>query len=141
MPEILRILLDANILFSASYKADHDFLQYWREPGLVCLTLFYAADETRRNCGDAAHLARLEELLERTYFVSDATGLLVPARITLPAKDRPILAAAMQAGADYLITGDTGHFGPWMNEPIPTRVGTLRIMRPRPFLNFLKVRS
>ncbi|MGB6130494.1 MAG: PIN domain-containing protein [Acidobacteriaceae bacterium] len=137
MPEILRVFLDANILFSTSHKDGHDFLQFWRVPGVVCLTSFYAADETRRNCVSAAHRARLEVLLEKSHFVSDATGLSLPAPLRLPAKDQPILAAALQAGADYLITGDNRHFAEWMNIPIPTRVGTLTIMRPRPFLQLL----
>ncbi len=136
--EPLRIVLDANILFSASYEPDHFFLQFWRESRVVCLTSFYAADETRRNCIGEQHRRRLEVLLEMTHVVSDATGFQLPARFVLPPKDQPILAAAMQAGADFLITGDKVHFGKWMDEPIATRLGTLTIMRPRPFLQFLE---
>ncbi len=138
VPEPLRVFLDANIVFSASYTAGHDFLQFWREPNIVCLTSFYVIDEVRRNCIDASHRRRCESLLEQTHLVSDATGFQPPPRFTLPVKDQPILAAAMQAGADYLITGDKAHFGRWMNEPITTRAGNLIIMRPRPFLLFLE---
>lgn len=138
VPEPIRVFLDANIIFSASYAPGHDFLQFWREPNVVCLTSFYAADEVRRNCIDASHLRRCENLLEQTHLVSDATGFQPPPRFDLPVKDRPILAAALQAGADYLITGDKAHFGKWTSEPIPTAVGTLIIMRPRPFLLFLE---
>lgn len=137
MPELLSVFLDANILFSASYEPDHLFLQFWRESRVVCLTSFYAADEVRRNCVREDHKNRFETLLEQTHLVSDATGFQLPTRFVLPLKDQPILAAAIQAGADYLITGDKVHFAKWMNEPIPTRAGFLTIMRPRPFLQFL----
>jgi uncharacterized protein len=141
VPENLRAFIDANVLFSASYHPNHQFLEFWAAPEVVCLTSFYAADETRRNCINAPHRSRLEALLERTHLVSDATGFLLPASIPLPSKDRPILAAAMQAGADYLITGDKVHFSALMSAPIPTRVGALTIVRPRPFLDFLRGRG
>ena len=41
----------------------------------------------------------------------------------------------MQAGADYLITGDRHHFSPWMNIPIQTSVGTLIVQEPAFFLD------
>ena len=140
MPELLRAFFDANVLFSASYQPGHPFLAFWQAPAVACLTSFYAADETRRNCVSDEHRQRLEVLLEKTHFVSDATEAPLPAGIVLPAKDRPILAAALQAGADYLITGDKGHFSKWMGQPIPTSTGTL-ILRPRPFLVLLAQRS
>lgn len=101
---------------------------------------FYVADEVRRNCVREDHKIRFEALLEQTHLVSDATAFQPPARFALPSKDRPILAAAIQAGADFLITGDQGHFGKWMNEPIPTRLGMLTIMRPKPFLLLLETK-
>lgn len=141
MPELRPVFLDANILFSASYEPDHLFLQFWRESRVVCLTSFYAADEARRNCVSDEHRRRFDALLETTQIVSDATGFQPLARFALPSKDRPILAAAMLAGANYLITGDKVHFGKWMNEPISTRVGSLIIVRPKAFLEFLDSRK
>jgi uncharacterized protein len=108
---------------------------------VICLTSFYAAGEALRNSASTAHRSRLEALLEKTHFVSDATGFILPAYFTLPAKDRPILAAAMQAGADYLITGDKLHFAAWMSKPIPTSAGTVTILRPRLFLELLRGRG
>jgi hypothetical protein len=35
--------------------------------------------------------------------------------ITLPAKDDPILLAAIAANATHLLTGDWKHFGPYRN--------------------------
>lgn len=141
VPEILRVFFDANVLFSASYQAGHEFLAFWQEPSVACLTSFYAADETRRNCVSDQHRQRLEALLEKTHLVSDAKGAPLPPAIHLPAKDQPILAAALQSCADYLITGDKGHFSRWMDQPIPTATGTLMILRPRPFLLLLARRA
>ncbi len=141
MPEILRVFFDANVLFSSTYQPQHPFLAFWQAPAVACLTSFYAADETRRNCVSDEHRQRLEALREQTHIVSDAAGAPLPPTISLPAKDQPILAAALQAGAHYLITGDKGHFAQWMDQPIPTPIGTLTILRPRPFLLLLSRRS
>jgi predicted nucleic acid-binding protein len=119
VPDLLRVFFDANVLFSASWEPDHDFLAFWRDPGVVCMTSFYASGEARRNCFSDEQSQRLERLLEMTHFVSDASRFMLPAEFALPPKDKPILAAAIQAGVDYLITGD------------------LVIMLPRPFLQLL----
>ena len=135
MPDLLRIFLDANILFSASYKADHRFLDFWRLLDVVPLVSNYVADEARTNCIDSGHLARLESLLAKTHFVTDPLHPHLPAEITLPSKDQPVLAAAIAAGANYLITGDRNHFGRWMRRPISTHVGKLTIIEPARFLD------
>jgi uncharacterized protein len=141
VPELLRVFFDANVLFSASYQPEHQFLAFWQAPAVACLTSFYAADETRRNCVSDQHRQRLESLLEHTHIVSDATEAPLPPEILLPPRERPILAAALQAGADYLITGDKGHLAKWMGRPISTPTRTLIILRPRPFLVLLAQRS
>lgn len=69
--------------------------------------------------------------------VSDATEFSLPAQFSLPAKDQPILAAAMQAGADYLVTGDKRHFAQWMNIPLPAATRPLTILRPKVLLQLL----
>jgi predicted nucleic acid-binding protein len=129
------VYLDANILFSASLKTNSRFLQFWKRRDLIPITSIYAADETRRNCVSQAHLGRLEILLEQTHFVSDIPGAGMPSGMDLPPKDVPILTAAIHAGSDYLITGDTNHFGKWMNIPIDTHLGTLLIQEPGRFLD------
>jgi predicted nucleic acid-binding protein len=134
VPELLRVYLDANILFSASLREEHKFLQFWRMRDLVPITSMYAIDETQRNCVSSVHAARLAHLLEQTHLVSDIPGAFLPRGIVLPAKDAPVLAAAVFAGAHYVITGDKHHFGKWMNTPIQTHLGMLLIQEPSPFL-------
>ena len=134
-PDLLRVFLDANILFSASLKEDHRFLQFWTMPNLIPMTSAYVADEARRNCVSQTHTNRLDRLLEQSHMVSDIPGAFLPRGIILPAKDAPVLAAAVHAGANFLITGDKRHFRKWMNAPIQTHLGTLLIQEPAPFLD------
>lgn len=138
MPERLYVFVDANVIFSASYKSLSRFLELWNMPAIVVMTSLYAADEARRNCTSKEHSQRLEALLGQTTMVSDAPPEVSPIEITLPEKDRPVLASAIDAGADFLITGDRRHFARWMNRPIRTRLGTLTIMEPGRFLERLK---
>jgi predicted nucleic acid-binding protein len=133
VPELVRVFLDANILFSASHK-DERFLQFWKMRDLIPMTSIYVADEVQRNCMSESHAARFAQLLNQTHLVSDVPGAFLPRGIVLPPKDAPILVAAAFAGADYLITGDRHHFGRWMNSPIQTHLGHLIIQEPARFL-------
>jgi len=135
IPEPLRVFLDANILFSAALKEGHRFLQFWTMRNLIPMTSPYVADETRRNCISEAHAARFARLLEQTHLVSDIPGAFLPRGIMLPAKDAPVLTAAIHAGADFLITGDKNHFRKWMNTPIQTHLGSILIQEPAQFLD------
>ncbi|MBB6146061.1 putative nucleic acid-binding protein [Silvibacterium bohemicum] len=109
-------------------------------PEVQLVTSFYVVQEALRNCTSEDHTRRLESLLAATIIVSDALPGTLPPHIDLPTKDQPVLAAAMNAGADFLITGDKTHFAPWMNLPIETRHGILMITQPRTFLDYLKQR-
>ncbi len=42
----------------------------------------------------------------------------LPCPLDLPAKDRPVLMAAISARADYLIAGDLKHFGKYFGQTI-----------------------
>ncbi len=97
VPEPLRVFLDANILFSATLREGHRFLQFWTTPNLIPMTSMYVADETERNCVSEDHAARFVRLLARTHLVSDVPGAFLPSGIVLPAKDAPVLVAAIHA--------------------------------------------
>ena len=57
-------------------------------------------------------MGRLEVLLSTCQIVSEGSPERVTwARQFLPAKDAPILAAAVAVRADVLVTGDRAHFG------------------------------
>jgi predicted nucleic acid-binding protein len=107
----MRVFLDANILFSASFPNSHlaGFLGELHDHAIL-LTNTYAATEAGRNIA-AKQPAR------QTAHEQLVTSLtLVPTRVfdpgvTLADKDRPILCGAISGSADYLLTGDKRDFG------------------------------
>lgn len=104
-----RLLLDANILFSAAYQADAGLARLWRLGDVELVTSGYAAQEARLNLSKEDQQARLTELLKGIRLVTEIAPL--PPAIKLPPKDQPILQAAIQAQATHLLTGDKDHFG------------------------------
>jgi len=127
----IRVFLDANVLFSAAYSDENRMLAFWRYESVFPETCPYAINEARSHIVRPGHADRLSRLLQRTTIVSDADKRIVPQSILLVEKDKPILAAAIQAGVDYLITGDKNHFGPLMDSPI---CGVIIVM-PKPFID------
>ena len=116
-----RVFLDANVLFSATYRKDTGLARLWRLKGvtLVLVTSEYAAAEANMNLDTDEQRTRLAKLLagvECVPEVADAPGL--PDDVSLPDKDTPILQVAIRAGADYLLTGDVRHFGPYLGKTI-----------------------
>jgi predicted nucleic acid-binding protein len=124
-----RAFLDANVLFSATYREESGLLRLWRIPGAILVTSAYAAEEARRNLDSAEQLARLEDLLARTRIVQESNAP-VPAGIRLPDKDHPILKAAIAAGASHLVTGDVKDFGPYFGR----RIGGVLVVTPADFI-------
>jgi len=111
----MRVLLDANILFSAA-KSDGPIRQLLRllfDGGHECCVDVYVVSEAPRNLGakgpDA--LKALELLLtEMGVIPPDAVGHRSAEIGWLPEKDRPALATAIRGRCDLLLTGDRMHF-------------------------------
>ena len=110
-----RLFLDANVLFSATYRADSGLLRLWRLKSAELCTSRYAMEEARFNLAYQAQLRRLAGLAKGTAFF-DARPRALPSGISLPEKDVPILLAALEARATHLITGDIQHFGPYLGK-------------------------
>lgn len=115
----MRAFLDANVLFSASLFASGNALrliEVGRAGGCELVASPTALREAERNLARKAPQAldRFAGLRTAVAVVPDAPpDLLLWAEAQgLPAKDALILAAAVQAGADLLVTGDRRHFGP-----------------------------
>lgn len=116
---MIRVFLDANVLFSAALRPrdrDYAFFRLAREGGCVLLTSAYALDEARTNLAGKAPTAlpRLDgEPVGALELVGEPTEAMtaLSAAEGLPEKDAPILAAAVAAAADLLVTGDRRHFG------------------------------
>ena len=111
-----RVFLDANVLFSAAYRERAGLLRLWALEGVRLVTSRYAVDEARRNLSEDAQQSRLEVLLASTNVVDEADPRTVEVDEGLPAKDRPILRAAISARASHLLTGDVSHFGPFFGK-------------------------
>ncbi len=115
MPE--RYFLDANVLFTAAISPDGvsvAILKLALIDACEALTSAFAIDEARRNlrAKRPRSLGTLDALAVRVDVVPEADQALVMwAARHLPSKDAPILAAAVAARADVLVTGDRRHFG------------------------------
>lgn len=114
----MRLFLDANILFSAAWRDDNPaerLLGLAANGYCALVTSRLAIEEARRNlrAQRATRVANLDALLTAVEVCVDP----VPADLEraqlhgLPDKDVPILAAAIVASADALVTGDRRHFG------------------------------
>ena len=137
----MRVFLDANVLFSAARSSGSPLNGFFHlaEAG-VCELLAspYTLDEARRNISrkHPAKVAELELLILRISICQEAgAGEMLWARSTgLTEKDAPVLAAAVQAKAEILVTGDRTDFGKLYErklrglEVLPPRVALERIL-------------
>lgn len=136
----MRVFIAANVLFAAAISPEgrSAALFLLGERGLCELVISpHAVTEARRNV-EARYpdaLGRLERLLRNVTTVPEAA----PSRAAwarrqgLPEEDAPILAAAADAGADVLVTGDRAHFGPLFGHTI----GGVRVLRLADTLNLV----
>lgn len=109
------VFLDANVLFSAAYRSESGLRRLWHLDPVELVSSAYAVEEARRNLVEKAQRRRLTDLLAAVRIVPELAeteyeimGLL---EAGLPAKDLPILGAAIGARATHLLTGDATHFG------------------------------
>lgn len=131
-------LLDANILFSAAYADHAPLLRLWRLRGARLCTSAYAIEEARRNLlRNESGLKRLKDLEKDLPLAPEADTRLIPPAVTLRGKDMPILAAAIAAKADYLMTGDRRDFGQFFGKKI---AGVL-VLRPNDFISLIEPHS
>ncbi len=128
--------LDANVLFSAAYRADSGLRRLWELPNVELVTSYYASGEAQINLEELdpddreGRVRRLVELCQSVRTVYQLTLLALPEGIDLPDKDVPILLGAMESQATHLLTGDKQHFGRYFGQTI---AGIL-ILTPAAFL-------
>lgn len=108
---MLRVFLDANVLFSASNASSNiaRLIDLLIKTGQA-VTSDFALEEARRNI----HLKRpawsdaFNALIGKVEIVPSIQFELP---VELTEKDRPILCAAIRSGCQYLATGDRRDFG------------------------------
>ena len=114
----MRLFLDANVIFSAAHNPQGNARALFRlavTGGIALVASRYAMEEAARNIGLKFPESgpELESLLARLVLTPEPAAAVVSAAANsgLPEKDVPILAAAIAARADLLVTGDRRHFG------------------------------
>jgi predicted nucleic acid-binding protein len=112
-----RIFLDANVLFSAAYRADSGLLAFWKLRDVALCSSRYAIEEANLNLEEEAQRRRLARLTAALH-VFDVRERELPPGIALPQKDAPILLAAIEAQATHLVTGDVRHFGAYFGKSV-----------------------
>ncbi len=115
----MRLFLDANVLFTAAHSPggrSAAICQLARAGRCTLVTSPHALEEARRNVRlkYPGAVDALEGLVAVTSVEPEASskGVAWALERGLPLKDAPILAAAVQARCDVLVTGDRTHFGP-----------------------------
>ena len=104
------------MLFSAA-KSDgavHQLLMLLEKSGHECRVDGYVIEEARRNLVAKApeRLVALERLLSRMKTAgAQRSDTALEASLPLPARHRPVLAAAIRQSCTALVTGDRTHFG------------------------------
>lgn len=131
----MTVFLDANVLFSAAlggstFKLIFELAEKGRFE-LVTSEYCYLEAATNLQRKRPASAATLDQLMLEIRRVPHGRPLhLTKAQALLPEKDAPVLAAALTANADCLVTGDRKDFGHLMAH---NELG-IRVCTPRDFL-------
>jgi len=125
-----RVFLDANVLFSAAYRADSGLVALWRLTTSQLLTSAYALSEAERNLTREDQRRRLAALVRSCEIVPTPSVARLPSRVVLPDNDQPILLAAVAAEATHLLTGDRTHFGRYYGQ----RLAGVLVLPPAEYL-------
>jgi uncharacterized protein len=126
-----RLFLDANILFSASYRDDAGVAVLWSSENVILFTSPYVIEEAKRNLVEPEQQKRLERLVQPLDVVQGVTApAAIRREVELPRKDWPILGGAIAAEATHLITGDLKHFGRYFG----TRIHGILVVPPADYI-------
>lgn len=114
----MRVFLDANVLFSAS-NPDSAIAELvdWLRDSHTAVACDLAIEEARRNLAlkRPAWLPAFEALLTGVEVVP---SLVFALPVKVPAKDAPLLCAAIRGGCRVFVTGDRRDFGSLMGKTI-----------------------
>jgi predicted nucleic acid-binding protein len=129
----VRVFLDANVIAAAAHWPQGRARTLFRLAAAGRCELVaspHAIQEARHNLGlkSPRGAEAVDSLLERVEKVAEAGPQMVESAAghDLQDSDAPILAAAVAAGADLLVTGDRTHFGHLFGND----VGGVRILSP-----------
>ncbi|HET6498687.1 MAG TPA: PIN domain-containing protein, partial [Coriobacteriia bacterium] len=133
-----RVFLDANVIVSAALKPDSAIASLWSLADTRLLASPHVLAEARRNVPSPEAAERLEVLIAGLLVVpAEPADFPIQDDPGLPAKDRPVLLAAIVSAADVLLTGDMTHFGSCLGRS----VAGIRILLPETYLQDPQLRS
>ena len=122
---MIRLFLDANVLFSVAYNADSRCGQLLAVARAYRMSLYssrYCMDEAKRNITKKAPMAQahLVGVFNKINIAPEGgTEQINMAQLQMiHPKDAPVLAAAIALHADVLVTADKAHFGHLYNKHI-----------------------
>jgi predicted nucleic acid-binding protein len=125
----MRVFLDANLIFSAAQtgRPSRQLIEALaRHATLTTHPAVWHEAERNLRAKRPDWLAGLASLKASLQFHAGAAPC---PDVGLPAKDQPVLAAAIAARASRLVTGDRAHFGPLFGQTIQgTRILSTRMM-------------
>ena len=133
---MIRVFLDANVLFTAAHNPDGKAAlvielgvrDYWQ-----LFTSDYALEEAGRNLQRKfPRLVSTPEEIRPALRISSHHGAM-PELTGLAGKDQPIFQAALACKATHLLTGDIRDFGQFMHRPAKTH--GIQIQTVASFLN------
>lgn len=142
---MIRLFLDANVLFTAAHNPDGKaslIISLGVKGAWELYTSAFAVEEARRNLAVKHPSSEkiFNDIISTIAIVSESPNASYPA--ALDEKDRPIFQAAYACRATHLLTGDTAHFGLFM-DPLtpgaskPEETAGIIILTPAMFLNSL----
>lgn len=111
---LLRALIDSSVLMAAVLSetgAAYDLLEAGREGRVALFASLYVLQEVERNLNRKAPrgLAAFWERRDQLALVEPPVDLIVTVARSVELKDAPVVAAALEARADYLATYDRRH--------------------------------
>lgn len=142
---MIRLFLDANVLFTTAHNPDGKaslIISRGVKGAWEVYTSAFAVEEARRNLAIKYPSSEriFNDIISTIAIVSESPNASYPA--ALDEKDRAIFQAAYACRATHLLTGDTAHFGLFM-DPLtpgaskPEETAGIIILTPAMFLNSL----
>lgn len=113
-----RVFLDANVLFSASYRQNAGLSKLWNIEHIQLISSSYAVQEAKINLDTNQQRNKLAELIDEMELIAEWNHVQLPHTFDIPVKDRPIMQAAIAAQATHLLTGDIRHFGQYFGKSV-----------------------
>ena len=139
----LRVFVDSSVLFAAMYSASgmaRDLIRLGLQGQVQLIVSPDVLEETIRNLTRKAPekveaYQSLLELLELEITADPSTELVKSVETYVVAKDAPIVAAAIQAEPDYLVTYDRKHL---IEPPEVSQQSGLTIVTPAEVVRVIK---